>query len=109
MWLVKRGLEKPALGSSPALPPTSWVTQGKPLNLSGPLSLSFPSQLSVGSGSICPCFLLIEEWLGRPFPSSPGRGREAAAKDLNTEEYGVRGMARTLETRRTLTGLLQML
>lgn len=43
--------------SSPALPPTYWVTLGKSLHLSGPLSL--PSQPSVGSGSVCPGSVLM--------------------------------------------------
>lgn len=114
----ERGLEKPALGFSPALPPTCWMIQGKSLNLFELLSLNLPSQLSVGSGSVCPCFLLMEVWLGRTFPSRPERGRkaavaqvgyEAAAKAVNIEEHGVRWTARTLETRRTLAGLPQVL
>lgn len=60
----KKGIGKASPGFLSALPPTCWVTLGKPLNLSGPLSLSFPFWLSVGSGSVCPYFVFIEEWLG---------------------------------------------
>lgn len=58
---VQRGLEKPALGSSLALPTTCWVTLDKSLNFSE--SLSLPSQLSMGTAHVSS---LIEVRLGQP-------------------------------------------
>lgn len=63
---VQRGLEKPALGSSLALPPNCWVTLGKTLSFCEP---PFPAL-----GGVCPGFIVHLRcgW------ASPRKGREAA-------------------------------